>query len=184
MKGIRLSAVFILLITLVLTGCNKGTPVSKEPAVKAVVGLEIGNQAPELSLTSPEGKIISLSEYRGKLVLIDFWAGWCMPCRIENPNLVKVYERFKNKEFREGDGFAIYSVSLDYKKDQWMEAIDMDGLTWEAHVSDLQGWKSVAAAMYQITSIPANLLINGEGIIIARNLRSDALGRTMEGLLK
>jgi thiol-disulfide isomerase/thioredoxin len=183
-KGIRLSVISVLFVCTILAACNKGTPVSMGSSAEAVVGLGIGNLAPELSLPSPEGKTISLSGYRGKIVLIDFWAAWCMPCRIENPNLVKVYERFKNKKFTSGNGFTIYSISLDHKPDQWMEAIAKDGLSWDAHVSDLKGWKSVPAAMYQVSSIPANVLINGDGIIIAKNLRAEALEKTMEALLK
>lgn len=183
-KVTRLSIISILILCTILTACNRGTPATTASSADAVTGLGIGNLAPELSLPSPEGKTISLSAYRGKIVLIDFWAAWCMPCRVENPNLVKVYERFKNKKFTSGNGFTIYSISLDYKPDQWTEAIAKDGLSWDAHVSDLKGWKSVPAAMYQVSSIPANVLINGDGIIIARNLRAEALEETMEALLK
>jgi thiol-disulfide isomerase/thioredoxin len=150
----------------------------------AKVGLEIGNRAPELAYSSPDGKVIALSEYRGKMVLIDFWAAWCMPCRIENPNLVHLYNSYKDKKFRGGDGFTIYSVSLDLNKDAWTEAIKSDGLIWESHVSDLLGWKSVPASQYQIVSIPSNFLIDGNGIIIAKNLRAEALGNMIKSLLE
>ena len=159
-------------------------PTASQAATETIVGLELGNKAPELAFPSPDGKTINLSDYRGKLVLIDFWASWCMPCRIENPNLVKVYDTYNNKKFKGGEGFTIYSVSLDLKKEAWITAIKDDGLSWEAHVSDLKGWNAVPAAMYQVMSIPANLLIDGQGIILAKNLRADALESTIKGLLE
>lgn len=177
---------------LLLLGCSgnksgeKSTVEPKDGEVSDTVkvGLEIGNRAPELAFSSPDGKIIALSEFRGKLVLIDFWAAWCMPCRIENPNLVYVYKNYKDKKFKKGDGFTVYSVSLDLKKDAWTEAIKSDGLIWEAHVSDLLGWKSVPAAQYQVISIPSNFLIDGDGIIIAKNLRAEALATMIKSLLE
>ena len=182
----------IMLALLALSSCAgrksaeipASEPAASQAATEAIVGLELGNKAPELAFPSPDGKTINLSDYRGKLVLIDFWASWCMPCRIENPNLVKVYDTYKNKKFKGGEGFTIYSVSLDLKKEAWITAIKDDGLSWEAHVSDLKGWNAVPAAMYQVMSIPANLLIDGQGIILAKNLRADALESTVKGLLE
>lgn len=160
------------------------TDYATETEINVPVGLEIGNRAPDLAFQSPEGKTIALSELRGKLVLIDFWASWCMPCRVENPNLVNVYETYKGKKFTDGDGFTIYSVSLDKTKEAWLEAIEKDNLEWDAHVSDLKGWDAVPAAIYQVEAIPANFLIDGKGIIIAKNLRAEALGKTMESFLR
>jgi thiol-disulfide isomerase/thioredoxin len=191
-KIIGFSAVGLFILVLILSACsgNKsgekktGETVASQVADTVKTGLELGNRAPELAFSSPDGRTITLSDYRGKLVLIDFWASWCMPCRIENPNLVMVYNNYKDKKFRDGDGFTIYSVSLDLKKDAWTEAIKSDGLTWEAHVSDLLGWKSIPASVYQINSIPANFLIDGKGIIIARDLRANELEQTIKGLLE
>jgi len=147
------------------------------------IGLNLGNQAPEISLKNPYGFVIDLSSLRGKLVLIDFWASWCGPCRAENPAVVKAYLSYKDKKFRGGNGFTIYSVSLDANAEAWKKAIERDGLTWENHVSDLQGWNSVAAAKYNVTSIPGNYLINEKGIIINRNLRGEELMSALDKLV-
>lgn len=185
------TSVALLITVFILAGCTGNNSGKMNGELKAnndtdtaKTGFEIGNKAPELAYASPDGKTIALSEFRGKIVLIDFWAAWCMPCRIENPNLVQVYNTYKDKKLKGGDGFTIYSVSLDLNKESWTEAIKIDGLIWEAHVSDLLGWKSVPASQYQIVSIPANFLINGDGIIIAKNLRAEALEQAMRGLLE
>jgi len=149
----------------------------------AAIGLELGNRAPEMAFPSPQGKTIALSELHGKVVLIDFWASWCMPCRIENPNLVHVYNKFKGEKFTGGEGFTIYSVSLDTDKDSWTKGIEKDRLAWESHVSDLKGWNSLPANMYQVAAIPANFLIDGNGIIIAKNLRAEALESAIKALV-
>lgn len=189
---IKRSSTYLLLLTIITFSACNGNKTEKKQAIPAIsnqanetatIGLEIGNRAPELAFPSPEGKTITLSDLKGKLVLIDFWASWCMPCRIENPNLVKVYNNYKNKEFTVGEGFTIFSVSLDTKVESWISGIQNDGLAWESHVSDLKGWYSVPAAMYQVSSIPASFLIDGNGIIIAKNLRAEALESTMKGLL-
>jgi thiol-disulfide isomerase/thioredoxin len=187
-----LLAIVLFFTILAFSACSGNKPgdkqvksnIAEQVTDTAVAGLEIGNRAPELAFKSPQGKTITLSEFRGKLVLIDFWASWCMPCRIENPNLVEVYNKYKNASFTVGEGFTIYSVSLDTKMESWTNGIEKDGLNWEAHVSDLKGWESAPAAVYQVASIPANFLINGNGIIIAKNLRADALENTIKGLLK
>ena len=168
------------------SGGNKGTetivPVKEKVSVKT--GIEIGQRAPELVFESPNGEKIALTSLRGKMVLIDFWASWCSPCRMENPNLVETYHHFKNKNFKEGEGFTVYGVSLDKSKEQWVAAIKADGLEWEAHVSDLKGWESVPGAMYGVRGIPMNFLIDGKGIIIAKSLRGEFLDMELEKLLK
>ncbi|HAM10870.1 MAG: alkyl hydroperoxide reductase [Bacteroidetes bacterium GWE2_41_25] len=156
------------------------SPVNTEVSV----GLNIGNKAPEMEYNTPEGKTVKLSSLKGKIVLIDFWASWCPPCRMENPNLVKSYEHFKDAAFKSGKGFTVYSVSLDQDKNGWIGAIKSDKLSWESHVSDLKGWRSDAARLYEVEAIPSNFLIDGNGIILAKNLRGSALDTKLSKLLK
>ncbi|OFY89626.1 MAG: hypothetical protein A2236_03940 [Bacteroidetes bacterium RIFOXYA2_FULL_33_7] len=132
----------------------------------------IGAIAPEITLPTPTGEMMSLSSLRGKYVLLDFWAGWCRPCRMESPNLVANYKKFHSK------GFEIFQVSLDKTKDEWTKAIEKDGLNWN-HVSDLQYWNSTAVKTYGVGSIPASFLIDKDGKIIAKDLRGDALGQKL-----
>jgi len=146
----------------------------KEKAEKATA---LGSVASDLEFDSPDGKKIKLSSLRGKIVLLDFWASWCGPCRKENPAVVAAYNKFKDK------GFDIYSVSLDQDKGRWVNAIAQDGLVWPSHVSDLKGWQSAPAAMYGVNSIPAQFLLDKEGRIIAKNLRGEELSRKLSELL-
>ena len=137
----------------------------------------IGSIAPELNFPNPDGKIITIESLRGNYVLIDFWASWCRPCRAENPNVVKLYNEYKDK------GFTVFSVSLDKDKNRWLGAIKQDNLYWPNHVSDLKQWKSEAVKTYGFTGIPFTVLIDQEGQIIAKNLRGAALENKVKELL-
>lgn len=135
-----------------------------------------GMEAPDIAMTDRDGKIRRLSDLRGKVVLIDFWASWCRPCRAENPNVVRLYHAYKDK------GFDIYSVSLDNSRDKWLQAIDADGLVWDNHVSDLRGWSSEGGRLYGVSSIPATVLVDRDGKVLARNLRGPELERKLKEL--
>ncbi|WBM74774.1 TlpA family protein disulfide reductase [Saprospira grandis] len=128
----------------------------------------IGGLAPDFEVATPEGKMLKLSDLRGKVLLVDFWASWCGPCRRENPNVRKVYEKYKDQ------GFEILGVSLDNNRDRWLKAIEKDGLDWY-HVSDLKGWSSAPAKLYGVRGIPFTLLLDAEGRVLAKNLRGPAL---------
>ncbi|TAD96099.1 MAG: AhpC/TSA family protein [Bacteroidetes bacterium] len=136
----------------------------------------VGQPAPEISLTTPDGKTLALSSLKGKYVLIDFWASWCGPCRQENPNVVKLYEQYKNKDFE------ILGVSLDKDESKWKEAIAKDKLTWK-HISDLKQWQSVVVPMYGIEGIPMTVLIDKNGIIVEKGLRGEALAKKLAEIL-
>lgn len=149
-----------------------------EQAAKEAQGkAAIGKQAPNFTLHDRSGKSISLSSLKGKYVLIDFWASWCGPCRAESPNMVKLYNKFKNKNFE------ILGVSLDGSETAWNGAIEKDHLTW-LHVSDLMQWNSPVVAMYGIDGIPATVIVDPNGIIVAKNLRGEELIAKLDGLLK
>jgi thiol-disulfide isomerase/thioredoxin len=135
--------------------------------------------APDFTQTDPDGKPVKLSDFRGKYLLLDFWASWCGPCRAENPNVVKAYNQYKDKNF------TILSVSLDKEdaREAWLAAIKKDGMPWN-HVSDLKYWKNEASVLYTIQAIPDNFLLSPEGKIIARGLRGEALAAKLAELLK
>ncbi len=144
---------------------------------KKELGIEIGAKAPNIKLKDPKGRLIELSNLKGKIVLLDFWASWCKPCRAENPNLVSLYNKYKSKKF------TVFSVSMDKDKQKWLEAIRQDQLSWENHVSELQGWNSSAGAKYGVSSIPSTFLINKKGEICGYNLRGEKLEKKIVELL-
>lgn len=144
--------------------------------VSKMVATTMGQEAPEINLPSPQGTNIALSSLKGKIVLVDFWASWCGPCRKEMPNVVKAYAKYKDK------GFEIYGVSLDQEMDRWVQAIKQDGITWP-QVSDLKHWDCEPAKQYGVTSIPATFLLDKDGKIIAKNLRGEDLEKAIENAL-
>lgn len=156
-----------------VTRYNKGNATE----VNTEEGLTEGATAPEISLTNTNGELITLSSFKGKYVLVDFWASWCTPCRKENPNVVSAFKMYKDKNF------TILGVSLDNNKEKWQAAIAEDKLNW-MQVSDLKGWESVAARDYNVSSIPTNFLIDPNGKIIARDLRGPDLENMLNQVLK
>ncbi len=145
--------------------------------------ISVGEKAPEIELTNPGGKVIKLSKLKGKMVLIDFWASWCGPCRHENPNVVEAYAKYNKLKFQNGNGFEVFSVSLDRSIEPWIKAIEDDKLAWKFHGWDKDG---VASKLYGANSIPFGVLIDGKGNIIAKGqeLRGLGLHIALDKLLK
>lgn len=164
---------------------EKGSIKTDQKIVKVPqTGVNVGDIAPDLEFKNPDGKMVKLSSLRGNIVLVDFWASWCGPCRRENPNVVAAYNKYSQAKFKDAKGFKIYSVSLDKSKDAWVGAIAQDNLSWPDHVSDLGGWASQPAQIYGIRSIPQSFLLDKNGVIIAQNLRGQNLHTTLDGLVK
>jgi peroxiredoxin len=156
---------------------KKDEPTAPKAAPQATGKIAIGYAAPDFTMADTEGKQISLSSFKGKYVLLDFWASWCGPCRGENPNVVANYNKYKSKNF------TVLGVSLDEDKTAWLGAIKKDNLTW-THVSDLKGWSNAVAKVYGVESIPFNALLDPTGKIIATDLRDEELGKKLGEILK
>jgi len=154
----------------------KGNGANK-PRAKKNARYSVGDEAPDIVMNDPSGQTRKLSDLRGKVVLLDFWASWCGPCRRENPAVVRAYEQYQSK------GFEVFSVSLDKDLARWTNAIAQDQLKWPNHVCDLKGWGNEAARAYGVSSIPHAVLIDQEGTIVATHLRGRALVAQLEQLL-
>jgi peroxiredoxin len=139
----------------------------------------IGEMAPDIALKNPQGEIMTLKSLRGKVVLIDFWASWCRSCRIENHSVRRAYNQYKDSNFDIGEGFEVYSVSLDSDASIWQKAIKNDRLDWKYHVSDLKKWDSPLVELYNFRYLPHNVLIDSNGRIVAKTLIGDQLHTTL-----
>jgi thiol-disulfide isomerase/thioredoxin len=176
----------ILIATIVAFGIYGFTSVSEEnnssetPQTK---GYNVGQIAPDIELTSINGKKMKLSDFRGKMVLVDFWASWCKPCRMANPHVVKAYKDFKDKEFKNAKGFVVWGVSLDRGADAWKAAVKADNLEWDTNFLGSQA----VAGQYGVRSIPSQFLIDGDGIVVASYVGynpNDSFEQKLKALLK
>lgn len=173
-------------VALLGLGVYDNLPSDEETTIEAKGGqtLTIGEKVPDLVGRNPEGEEIKLSDLEGKMVFIDFWASWCQPCVADIPNVVSAYEEYKDESFKDGEGFTVFSVSLDQRKSAWTGAIERLNQKWPNHISDLKGWGSSHAELYNVNSIPRAFLIDGEGKLVYSNIRGHQLENLLSGLTK
>ena len=175
-------------IILIIAAVSLNSFTSKESsafnALPPEIGINIGDQAPEIVMKGIDGVELRLSNLRGKLVLIHFWASWDAKSRRDNRSYVETYEKYRNVKFNAAEGFEIFSVSLDQKKDSWEKAIAKDGLFWKSHVNDFKGSANAAGGLYELQSTPSTWLIDENGIILARNLHVEYLNSELDKYLR
>jgi len=169
-----------LLLCLLFSICAFADPGSKSNSSY----LTIGDTAPDIVLKNHKGSKKKLSKYQGKVVLVQFWASWCLPCRHFSDEWIEVYDKYRKEKFTRGKGFEIYSVSLDKDKKAWKKAIKQDGLPWKANTRDKKGWDSDYAFVYGIQSLPADFLLDENGNIIAKNVTPYELDNILRGMKK